>query len=467
MFPYIRLLLLLSSLSPIQAQERSFSCPQLQADLAHLQAALTHYQPNLYLYTAKADYDRFFDSLNRQLPENMDDLAFYAYLTPVCGKIMDGHTLFYPNANTTAYHNAHSRFFPFKIYWDGSKMYIELNFSATDEIENGAEILRINGIPAEQVMRFCIARMMRDGHNENYPIWVLNNWFNEYYSYFYGHPDTFEIQYRDDTGREQTRIVKALSKTAIWDNRKARYPNRVFTRSFDVKKGDGITLKIDTATKTAILTIKDFDKGILKKAYGQSFKKTIKNYMAQINQSGSTNLILDLRNNQGGDLEHGKYLLSYLLREPFTAIEGYAKVAHPEESNETKRNQATKGAALGTVQPKADAFKGNLYLLVNGGSFSNSGIVSSAIQHYKRGTILGEETGGNRCVLSADEKTVTLPNTGVQIYVPKLQFNIREKAQNNGHGVVPDFRIQPNIRQLMEGKDEVLGYVLGLVGGKT
>lgn len=464
MLPYFRLLLLLSSLSPIQAQERTFTRPQLQADLAHLQAALKRYQPNLYLYTAESDYERFFDSLNRQLPENMDDLAFYAYLTPLCSKIKDGHTLFYPNANTTAYHNAHSKFFPFKTYWNGSKMYVELNFSATDVIENGAEILRINGVPAEQVMRFCIDRMMRDGHNENYPIWVLNNWFNEYYSYFYGHPDTFDIQYRDRAGQEQTRTVKALDKTAIWDNRKARYPNRVFTRSFDVKKGDGITLKIDTATKTAILTIKDFDKGILKKAYGQSFKKTIKGYMAQTKQSGATTLILDLRNNQGGDLEHGKYLLSYLLREPFTIIDSYAKVAHPEQSIEAERNKAAKGAALGTVQPKADAFKGTLYLLVNGGSFSNSGIVSSAIQHYKRGTILGEETGGNRCVLSAAEKTVTLPNTGIKIYVPKLQFNIREKAQNNGHGVVPDVSIKPNIRQLIAGKDEVLGYVLGLRG---
>lgn len=36
-------------------------------------------------------------------------------------------------------------------------------------------------------------------------------------------------------------------------------------------------------------------------------------------------------------------------------------------------------------------------------------------------------------------------------------------GKNDGHGVIPDFIVQPTIQKLAEGRDEVLDFVLNLI----
>jgi len=394
----------------------------------------------------------------------MNGLDFYEYLTPLCATIKDGHTLFFPAETVAAYHNQNSRFFPFKIHWDGIKMFVVLNYAENDEIENGAEIVAINETTSFEIVEYCLARMMRDGESPAYPIWVLNNWFNEYYSYFYGHPAEFAIHYRLGKDPIQAKTIQALSKKSIFENRAKRYPHRTFSRTEDQKEGNGLVLKIDQELKYAVLTIKDFDNVILESIYKQPFKKTIEQYFLQMEIAGVTKLILDLRNNQGGDIENGHFLLSWLMNAPFQLVEGYSKVYEPEETTEVKRDKSCKEPKMGVFQPKSRAFKGDLYVLINGGSFSNSGIVSSALQFYKRGLLIGEETGGNQHVLCGNEKNFLLPNTEISITIPMLQFRIREADKNTrGHGVIPDIAIKPSIRELIKGGDEILNHALKLV----
>ena len=44
--------------------------------------------------------------------------------------------------------------------------------------------------------------------------------------------------------------------------------------------------------------------------------------------------------------------------------------------------------------PKPNNFKGKVYVLINGGSFSASSIISSNLKSTKRAIFVGEETGG-------------------------------------------------------------------------
>ena len=100
---------------------------------------------------------------------------------------------------------------------------------------------------------------------------------------------------------------------------------------------------------------------------------------------------------------------------------------------------------MGLMRPQPQAFKGQLYVLINGGSFSNSGIVSSALQHYNRAIFIGEESGGNKNIIAAYEKSIVLPNTRIKVDVPTRQFEIRERAKNTGHGTIPNTIIKPSI----------------------
>lgn len=444
-------------------QEMSYSPVQIKADIQFLHDVLKRWHPNLYLYSSKAEIDAAFTDLLHGVTDNMTTTECYDYVTQVSDKIKDGHTLFFPGDKTLEYHNEHSLFFPFKLFCFDGKLFVELNCSEEKDIENGAEILSINNVPSEEIINHCLPRMMRDGNDLKYPIWVLNNYFSEYYSYFFGHPKEFLIRYRTSTGLEQLKTVAALSKPAIRQNRSERYPGRATARGLLQGKGNGITLQVDRPLNAAVLTIRDFDKGILRQVYQQDFRKTIKVFFRQIEQSGVGNLVLDLRGNQGGDLANGIFLLSYILRQEFRAVERFYVVKNADEGADDERNGPKGGRGTRTFQPRPDAFKGNVYLLIDGGSFSNSAIVSSAFRFYKRGMIIGEETGGNKSVICGYERIVTLPNSKLSVHIPTRQFVIRGKDRNDGHGVLPDIAVQPTITGLINGRDEVMEAVLQLV----
>jgi hypothetical protein len=441
------------------AQNVTFSVNQVKEDLDFLRATLQTHHPNAYLYSSKVAFDAFFDSLYQNIPSGMTELETYRFITPVCSIIKDGHTLIFPSKKGTDDHNQNSRFFPFKIYWDGKRMYLELNYTSEIAIVDGAEIIEINGTPVSKIMEFILSRMMRDGNNLTYPVWVLNNWFNEYYSYCYGHPAVFTIQYKASDKRLITKTIGALTKQEIFTNRVRNYPQRIFEK----KPNDGITLEINETLKTAILSIKDFHNNILKKTYKQDFGKTMERCFAQIAASKAEHLVLDIRNNQGGDIKNGRILLSYLMAEPFELVNGYFKVNKRIVTTVKTRNRKCKGPSMGLHMPRPDAFKGKLYVLINGGSFSNSGIVSSALKFYHRGVFIGEETGGNSNVIAGHVKYQKLPNTKIRVEVPTVQFALRGNEPYQGKGTIPDYLFSPAIEDMVTGKDAIKEYALELI----
>lgn len=444
-------------------QTTAFSSIQIQEDIRYLHQQLKKHHPNLYVYASKAQIDSSVEVLIKTADHPMNEQEIYAHITRLSAIIKDGHTLFFPSANSLEYHNKQSLFFPFKVFYQSGKLYVELNCSLSDEIANGTEILSINGLPAEQIIQFCLARMMRDGHNLNYPIWILNQYFAEYYSYFYGHSPEFLLELKTSGGEKLNVTVAALPKAKIREIRSARFPNRVTARGLNQESGTGILLKMDTLRSIATLSIRDFDSGILKTVYQQDFKKTIGTMFAQIKNAQIQHLIIDLRGNQGGNLENGTFLLSQFLPEKFRVVEQFNVVKNPEAATEQERNILKKGRGTQLNLPQAKPFLGSAYLLVNGGSFSNSGIVSSAFRHYQRGKIIGEETGGNKSVICGWEEAITLPYSKISVYIPTRQFLIREKFKNDGHGVIPDFIVQPTIQELAKGRDEVLDFTLHLI----
>jgi len=442
-----------------------FSPAQIVEDAEYLHAKLKSKHPHLYLYTAKDSVETFFNTIS-EIQDSLTTLEFYNKISLFSDVIKDGHTLFFPSTEALNFHNRQSVFFPFKLFCKERRLFVEANYSSAEELAPGFEILSINHVSADSILQHCLMRLMRDGHNMNYPFWIMNNYFSEYYSYFFGHPANYFIRYRADEGTVWELTVQALHKNEIAANRVNRYGNKAKARGMNPTPLDGITLQIDRGSSWAILTIRDFDSNILKHLYQQNFSKSLKAYFSQIRQSPVNDLILDLRGNQGGDLKNGILLLSFLMQEPFQVVERFAVVANSESDDMNTRNKEKKGRGANVFNPRSDAFSGNLYLLVDGGSFSNSGIVASALRHYKRGIIIGEETGGNEKVLCGYESLTVLPNTRLQVYIPTRQFVIRDMPGNKGRGVIPDFIISPSIQGLISGKDEVLEYCIGLIKDK-
>jgi C-terminal processing protease CtpA/Prc len=203
-----------------------------------------------------------------------------------------------------------------------------------------------------------------------------------------------------------------------------------------------------------------------------------------MNNKGTKTLVLDLRNNSGGEDELGKRLLSYLLDKPFTyyndllinarvfSFHKYAKLPDvPADMVERQPNgkyRLLKHPNLGIQQPSNPTFAGKVLILINGDCFSTTAEFLSQAHYHKRATFIGEESGGGYYGnTSGVVPALTLPSTKLIVYVPLVSYYLAVKSdQAAARGVLPDFPIRYTIEELLAGKDKELALALELARGK-
>jgi len=238
----------------------------------------------------------------------------------------------------------------------------------------------------------------------------------------------------------------------------------------------------------AVIRIADFVKGNYRKFYKNSFRK--------LDSLQTKTLVIDLRNNTGGTLREVSYLYSYL------ADSSYRFVTKSEVSSKTSlwhiipfKNKplwqqsaqtllipsiicwdvysfllTSKGKdgkyrfpfpESGLVHPKEKRFKGKVYVLINGGSFSASSLLSTNLEGSKRETFIGQETGGayNGCVAGI-MPVLTLPKTKLSIRFGLLVCQSPFQSKTDGHGILPDKEINPTIQDRIKANDPELEWVL-------
>ncbi len=419
-----------------QTKAHLFSVSELRSDFTYLRQKLESDHPSLYTFTPKAVMDAFLDSLFQQINEPATEVSFYNLVSSLHEKIGDGHTMFLPKAAYTLNDSTH--YFPFYVKVKGDQLYIAMNCSSDTSITTGDEILGINGLTAPELLRFLMARQIRDGHCTTYSAWILDNFFKSYYGFSFGHPGRFSFVVRDKQGRETSAHIPALPNDSILSIRKTRYPNN----RLDSRQG-GVALRFDTTHHLAVLTLGTFDGKTLRETGGRSVRKTFKTLFKSIKKQGSKHLVLDLRDNQGGDFLTSRRLSKYLIQKPARYM--------------------AKGFESRRISPKRKGFKGKLYVLINGGTFSASAITCSFLQAEGRAVFIGEETGGNRVAIPGGAKEHLLPNTGIHAFVSRRTYHIRDGA-NDGRGVMSDVEAIPSPEEIGTGADSQMGIVLGLIG---
>ncbi len=200
-----------------------------------------------------------------------------------------------------------------------------------------------------------------------------------------------------------------------------------------------------------------------------------------MNESGTKSLILDLRDNGGGEDELGKLLLSYLLDEPFKyyddlvinarqfTFQKYTDDTKPLPANllEVQPNgkyRMVKHPNWGMQQPSKPSFHGKVLILINGGSFSTTSEFLSHAHFHKRATFIGEESGGGYYGnTSGPSLLLTLPHTKVQVHLPLMTYYMAVSGyQAKAHGVLPDRPVEYTIEELLEGVDKELALAFEL-----
>lgn len=187
--------------------------------------------------------------------------------------------------------------------------------------------------------------------------------------------------------------------------------------------------------------------------------------------AGARDLILDLRNNPGGDIAFSDPMIAWFAERPFRfasrftlrasapAKAHYDRVA-PEDPAENPAPDAAispflarlaaaeRAQANGTLYPfeipmvsprEGERFTGRVWVLINRKSYSNATSTAALIQDYGFGRILGEETADVPTSF-ASIFPYTLPGSAMSVDLAKSHF-IRPGGDQRVRGVIPDTQL--------------------------
>lgn len=469
--PFLFLLILVSSFGKGKERrhpfdpDRLFTVEELQEDFRALRKDIEKRQPNLYLYTPKERMDFVFDSLYKGIDHPMHFQEFYYHIAGVVSFIKDGHNLIAPGTWVGRYNEKNSKFFPLHISCVDGKLYSDMNCSQDSLIRDGAEIFSINGESAQSIRKKFLERVVRDGYNQTLPDWVMNVYFRGFYNNLFGFREKYVIGYSGADGTLHIDSVPGERLDTIMNVWKRRYPERI---EFQKKRWSGLTLRFDSATHIPVMRLVSFDPDLLKKAHHQKFRKVVREFFDKIDSAKSETLIIDVRDNNGGDPMLAVFLLRHLMNERFVYAEKALQTRRFNPGSRRSRLTRCKIPGFGTktFDPEKKHFSGKLIVLINGGSFSATGEFASVLRRYKRATFVGEETGGNPVICGGQmfKHSLVLPNTRINCLTGTEATILADLSTNTGHGVLPDYFVRNSIDDIVANRDAEMEFALNLAG---
>ncbi|WP_452226452.1 S41 family peptidase [Lacinutrix cladophorae] len=494
----------------------------LQKDVDKAYTQLKKHHPNINLYIAKERLDFKFDSLKKSIDKPLTSYAFYAKISPVIASIRQGHINVYTpkkQFKRKAYKALIKKDFTINdLDFDYiEKELIVTNIRSQDSFLIGSEVIKVDGQDINELINTYKSRMASDGLNTTLYDRVLGKRFANYYYSDKFFIDSLQITFQKkdsvfnrnfkriekDEKQADTIIKDSLQKDIIVklskEERKAKKKKEKLIRKHNlvygyVKSRKEYTRNLEFIGKdstVAYMKIRGFMGGRYKTFYEEIFKK--------IDSSKTENLIIDLRDNGGGSLAEIAQLYSYLAEEPYRFLEPAevnsripflkAFMSNTESTGikillgtfspfiithnwiKTKKEAGKlyyKFKQTKEVTPKEKSFKGAVYVLINGHSFSASSVLSNQLQANKRAVFVGEETGGAyNSTVAGIFKIYELPESKLKIRIGVMQLETPHKQKPEGYGVKPDYIILPTIKDRKENNDPELNFVLNTIENKN
>jgi C-terminal processing protease CtpA/Prc len=165
----------------------------------------------------------------------------------------------------------------------------------------------------------------------------------------------------------------------------------------------------------------------------------------QMNDRGTTHLIIDIRGNGGGDPDMSVSLISHLIARPFIYFKKGAGYDH----------------LFAATAPHAVHFGGTVHVLIDGGCFSTSGHFCSIVRHYGLAAFVGETGGGTfRC--HDNSRDFVMSHSGIRLRVARTTYETAVPDIDVSEGFPPDFRVVPTIHDILSRNDPQMDVALRL-----
>ncbi|MCW5909771.1 MAG: hypothetical protein KIT62_01795 [Cyclobacteriaceae bacterium] len=423
--------------------ETAVKTEDLLKDFMIFRDSLEKVHPALYRYSSKNEMNKLLDSCYLSINEGMTTVHFFMTLRFLTRAIGDGHTACNLPRELIVEQFQNSKVFPLRLYFTKDQTFVFCDFEK--RFKQGTEITAIDEKPVNEIRKVLFNYMLSDGSIESSKYWSFNGSepnFQFLYYWLYGNKPQFSISYKGKDGLTETAVLNAsiLKGNSCFNDKKS-------IENF-------LSLEIK-ANSTAILTIKTFDMNRLNQE-DIYFKNFLDSVFMEINAKKIKKLIIDVRNNGGGEDSNGSLLYSFLTNKPFAYYSSLGTVSSkfPEDAHPNLKIQ----------QPQKNNFMGKCYFLINGKSFSTTSEFCAIAKSNARGKFIGEETGGGYYGNTGGElEKVTLPITKITVVIPRRKYVLAVRQQKfKDRGVIPDYEVIPSINDILSNKDVQLEYTLKL-----
>lgn len=468
--------------------EPVLTAKQLNEDLDSLYSILVHTHSDPYAYTSPESLAEQFEVVRYAVREGMTPTEFYKLVNPLFIQLRDIHSRLYLSGSNNSYALNGGYFLPLRVRYLEEKLWV----SATKDslLPRGSEVLAINGVSANQIVPQLLAHSYTDGEISNTRQRVMEEEFFSLFPLFFPVQSKNEVSYiapgSQDTLTGTLKGVRMIgTKTEMKLQRKRR-------RNARRTKETPYELEIRRTEAVAILTIHSFSEGS-----GSKYERFIKQSFSSLRAAGIQHLIIDLRGNKGGYIDRGTKLISQFATQSYPYISHSVVRSSPLLKEKIRKGIIFPGLTMslfrgsigkeilagwenpvGTsdtlfwepiepIKPEK-RFDGDVYLLVDGLSISNSSLVHHAIKANSLGVSIGTPCGGTSNGTFGNSAGFLLPYSRISGKVSTIR--IQSDGADNSYqkeSLAPDYLVPVEVADFISEKDAQLHFALELIRKKV
>jgi hypothetical protein len=438
-------------------------------DFDYLRSALEQGHAGLYWYRDSIEVTQLFDSLRREITDDISNTDYHLLLKAALETFSCGHsTVSFPKSYIDEVDSMNA-YIPLRVKLIGNSVFILEDFS-DQKIPPGSELISINGVPIAAIVGVLMKKVPTDKDISSKQVRSLDYLFPYYLALYYGVTADFNIEYHPPSSEEMiTKVLPAMPQ----NEHLIKSPREIYHNAFPLE------FRLDKESSIAYLTIDSFEPKYFKGA-GVNFEDTLAQIFQQVKLNKIDNMILDLRGNIGGSMGYGEMLFSFFIEQPTKYYRNafikkavaeanypYAELRRLKERFESmytltpdKDNYIMSNAD--SVTPSPERFEGALYILSNGLSFSSTACFIAQCKDKSRAMLIGEQPGGAYSGLNTSPNIdITLPKTSYRLFFRSTLINLAEQEEKVGIKV--DHEVVPEIMDVVNGIDPEMQYAVKLI----
>lgn len=474
---------------------------QLKEDFGVFRKILTAIHPGIYRYQTPESLEKLFVEYESKLNNALTENEFVKLISQFTNQIYCGHTYVNPyNQDGLVRERLFNgkTYLPFYFRIIDGKFIITENGS-TNNLSKGSEIKKINGISTKDIIKNLLTVTKADGTNNfahrlqsiELPRFEAERYalFDWYFPLFFPLRDeSFTLEATDFATKKKSKFqIPAMTKEERTKEMAKRYgksPTYDDGWKFEIQENSIGYLKIDNSITWRLKTIK--------------FKEFLAGAFANLREKNIKHLVIDLRENGGGDTDVGFELARYLAKKnspEYLAEKRFVRNISPQKDlakyldtyseelkstlqNGISQNLYKKSAKdyyeilpnesndnYPRVLPYENSFRGNTYIISDSSNASATFQFLNYVKENKLAKIIGQETGGNKQGINGGNYFfLRLPNSKIEIDIPV--FFISPITAKKDESVIPDVLVKRQSQDIGKDFDREMWTIKDMINNK-